>query len=50
LVNGNRVSIHHVVSRRGIWPVAFILRECGRRMVNRWCAAAGKTLPRRVPV
>jgi hypothetical protein len=42
LVNGNGVSIHHVVNRVLIWPVAFILGERGPFMVNRWCAAFAK--------
>jgi hypothetical protein len=42
LVNGSAVSIHHFGDRRRICPVAFILRERGPPMVNRWYAAAGK--------
>jgi hypothetical protein len=49
LVNGNAVSIHHFGSRTRICPVAFILRERGSIMVNRWYAAAGKAPSRRVP-
>jgi hypothetical protein len=49
LVNRSAVSIHHVSNRARIWPVAFILRERGQLMVNRWYAAAGKPLPRSVP-
>jgi hypothetical protein len=49
LVNGNGVSIHHFGNRALICPVAFILHERRPLMVNRWCAAAGKPPPRRVP-
>jgi chemotaxis protein CheZ len=40
LVNGNGLSIHHVVNSARFHPVAFIFDERRRRMVNRWCAAA----------
>jgi hypothetical protein len=49
LVNGNAVSIHHFGKRARIYPVAFILRERGPLMVNRWFAAAGKPPSRSVP-
>jgi hypothetical protein len=49
LVNRNAVSIHHFGDRARICPVAFILHERRPLMVNRWYAAAGKPLPRRVP-
>jgi hypothetical protein len=49
LVNENGVSIHHVVSRARICPVAFILNERTSLMVNRWCAAGGKAPPRDIP-
>jgi hypothetical protein len=49
LVNENGVSIHHVVNRRRICPVAFILNERATPMVNRGCAAGGKAPPRDVP-
>jgi hypothetical protein len=38
LVNENEVSIHHVVNRTRIYPVAFIFDERARLMVNRWFA------------
>jgi hypothetical protein len=44
LVNGNGVSIHHVVKGTLICPVAFILSERAARMVNRWCAAFEKRI------
>jgi hypothetical protein len=49
LVNKNGVSIHHVVNRSRICPVAFILNERATLMVNRWCAAACKAAPRDIP-
>jgi chemotaxis protein CheZ len=49
LVNGNGVSIHHIVSRALICPVAFILDERAAHMVNRWCAGLHKTYPRMFP-
>jgi hypothetical protein len=38
LVNGNGVSIHHVVNSAPFCPVAFIFGECRAGMVNRWYA------------
>jgi hypothetical protein len=49
LVNVSAVSIHHFGNRTLICPVAFILHERRPLMVNRWYAATGKSLPRRVP-
>src|SRR4029450_1981957 len=49
LVNRSAVSIHHFGNRARICPVAFILHEPRPLMVNRWYAAAGKPLLRRVP-
>jgi hypothetical protein len=43
LVNGNGVSIHHVVNSARFHPVAFIFDEWRGRMVNRWCATANQT-------
>jgi hypothetical protein len=49
LVNRSGVSIHHPGNRARICPVAFILHERRPLMVNRWYAAAVKSLPRHVP-
>jgi hypothetical protein len=49
LVNRSAVSIHHFGNRARICPVAFILRERGPLMVNRWYAAASKAPTRDIP-
>src|SRR6266481_9511817 len=49
LVNRSGVSIHHVVKRARICPVAFILRERAPLMVNRWCAQPAMLLASGVP-
>jgi chemotaxis protein CheZ len=49
LVNGNGVSIHHVVNPALICPVAFILGERVAHMVNRWYAAFAKPNPTMFP-
>jgi hypothetical protein len=38
LVNGGRVSIHHVASGAAIWRSAFIFDERRKLMVNRFFA------------
>jgi hypothetical protein len=46
LVNRNRVSIHHPRNRARICLLAFILREHGALMVNRWYATADTQVSR----
>jgi hypothetical protein len=42
LVNGNGLSIHHVVNSERFPPVAFIFDERDSGMVNRWCVTASQ--------
>jgi hypothetical protein len=46
LVNKTGVSIHHIVNTVLFFPVAFILNEQARGMVNRWYARRCKFMKR----